>query len=210
MQRKLGLMILSVLVLAASLVAFERYVYKTYIYKPADYTFDYKIKPRKGLKAAAIKIKRFPSGPMIKGTSLFLPDILLPVGALVTAFLSVFVFRRLLGYRRRKQLHEPTEEGDPQTLRQKTVSLDWHPERRQQQTDSVSEVRQLIASFDRQLPDGSKRRPEETVKDWLDRIKLTIDPMLYHMVRYGEIDDQMLDRSEIDALRNRLNQRLRG
>ena len=33
MQRKLGLMIFSVLVLVASLVAFERYVYKTYIYK---------------------------------------------------------------------------------------------------------------------------------------------------------------------------------
>lgn len=32
MKRKLGLMILSVLVMAASLVAFERYVYTTYIY----------------------------------------------------------------------------------------------------------------------------------------------------------------------------------
>ena len=210
MKRKLGLMILSVLVLAASLVAFERYAYTTYIYKPADYTFHYKIKPRKGLKAAAIKIKRFPSGPMIKGASLFLPDMLLPVGALVTAFLSVFVFRRLLGYRRRKQLLEPTEEGDPPILRPKIAPLDWHPEQQRQQTDSVSEVRQLIASFDRQLPDGSKRRPEETVQDWLDRIKLTIDPMLYHVVRYGEIDDQTIDRSEIDALRNRLNQRLRG
>ncbi|MCT4781005.1 MULTISPECIES: hypothetical protein [Exiguobacterium] len=210
MERKLGLMILSVLVLAASLVAFERYVYTTYIYKPADYTFHYKIKPRKGLKAATIKIKYFPSGPMIKGASLFLPDILLPIGALVTAFLSVFVFRRLLGYRRRKQLLEPTEEGDPQILRPKIAPLDGHPERQRQQTDSVSEVRQLIASFDRQLPDGSKRRPEETVKDWLDRIKLTIDPMLNHLVRYGEVDDRTLDRSEIDALRSRLDQRLRG
>ena len=210
MKRKLGLMILSVLVLAASLVAFERYAYTTYIYKPADYTFHYKIKPRKGLKAAAIKIKRFPSGPMIKGASLFLPDMLLPVGALVTAFLSVFVFRRLLGYRRRKQLLEPTEEGDPQILRPKIAPLDWHPERQRQQTDSVSEVRQLIASFDRQLPDGSKRRSEETVREWLVRIELTIDPMLYHVVRYGEIDDQTLDRSKIDALRNQLNHRLRG
>lgn len=208
MQRKLGLMILSVLVMAASLVAFERYVYTTYIYQPADYTFDYKIKPRKGLKAAAIKIKRFPSGPMIKGASLFLPDILLPVGALVTAFLSVFVFRRLLGYRRRKQLLEPTEEGDPQVLRARTLTSLWHPHAKQ--TDSASEVRQLITSFDRQLPDISKRRPEETVRDWLVRIELTIDPMLYHLVRYGEIDDQTLDRSEIDALRSRLDQRLRG
>ena len=210
MQRKLGLMIFSVLVLVASLVAFERYVYKTYIYKPADYKFNYKIKPRKAMKGPKFGAKPFPKGPMIRGASLILPDILLPVGALVTAFLSVFMFRRLLGYRRRKQLHEPTEEGDPQTFRQKTVPLDWPPERQRQQTDSVSEVRQLIASFDRQLPDGSKRRPEETVQDWLDRIKLAIDPMLYHMVRYGEIDDQTLDRSEIDALRNRLNQRLRG
>ncbi len=208
MQRKLGLMILSVLVLAASLVAFERYVYTKYIYQPADYTFHYKIKPRKAMKGPKFGAKPFPKGPMIKVTSLFLPDILLPIGALVTSFLSVFVFRRLLGYRRRKQLHEPTEEGDPQVLRARTLTSPWRPQAKQ--TDSVSEVRQLIASFDRQLPDGSKRRPEETVQDWLDRIKLAIDPMLYHMVRYGEIDDQTLDRSEIDALRNRLNQRLRG
>lgn len=184
MQRKLALMIFSVLVLAASLVAFERYVYTTYIYKPADYEFNYQIEPRKGLKAQTIKVKYFPSGPMIKGTSLFLPDILVPVGALVSAFLSVFVFRRFLGYRRRKQTLDPT--------------------------DSASEVRHLMLSFDRQLPDVSKRRPEETLKDWHDRIGLTIDPMLYHVVRYGEIDEQVLDRTDIDTLRIRLDQRLRG
>ncbi len=49
MKRKLGLMIISVLVLAAALVAFELYVYTTYIYKPADYTFNYKIKSRKAM-----------------------------------------------------------------------------------------------------------------------------------------------------------------
>ncbi|WP_426355330.1 hypothetical protein [Exiguobacterium sp. R-39] len=114
---------------------------------------------------------------MIKGASLFLPDILLPIGALVTAFLSVFVFRRFLGYRWRKRTIEPTEEGGPQVLRVKPSTSAWRPP--QQQTDSVSKVRQLIASFDRQLPDGSKRRPEETVQDWLDRIEMTIDPVLY-------------------------------
>ncbi|OIN66664.1 hypothetical protein BLD48_10145 [Exiguobacterium sp. KRL4] len=208
MQRKLGLMIISVLVLAASLVAFERYVYTTYIYKPADYEFNYQIEPRKGLKAPTIKIKYFPSGPMIKGTSLFLPDILVPVGALVAAGLSIFVFRRLSRYRGRKQTLDPTDEGDPQVLRAKPSISDWRPQ--PQQTDSASEVRQLIAAFDRQLPDVSKRRPEETVKDWLDRIKLTIDPMLYHVVRYGEIDEQILDRADIDTLRIKLDQRLRG
>lgn len=208
MQRKLGLMILSVLVLAASLVAFERYVYKTYIYKPADYEFNYQIEPRKGLKAATIKVKYFPSGPMIKGTSLFLPDILVPVGALVSAFLSVFVFRRFLGYHRRKRTIEPTKEGDPQVLRTVPVPSIWRPQAKQ--TDSVSEVRHLMLSFDRQLPDVLKRRPEETLKDWHDRIGLTIDPMLYHVVRYGEIDEQVLDRADIDTLRIRLDQRLRG
>ncbi|WP_214720947.1 hypothetical protein [Exiguobacterium sp. s192] len=208
MKRKLGLMLFSVLVLAASLVAFERYVYTTYIYKPADYEFNYQIEPRKGLKAQTIKVKYFPSGPMIKGTSLFLPDILVPVGALVTAFLSVFVFRRFLGYRRRKQTLEPTEEADPQVLRTKAATPSWRPQ--PQQTDSVSEVRHLMLSFDRQLPDVLKRRPEETLKDWHDRIELTIDPMLYHVVRYGEINEQILDRADIDKLRIQLDQRLRG
>jgi len=208
MKRKLGLMILSVLVLAASLVAFERYVYTTYIYKPADYKFNYKIKPRKAMKGPKFGAKPFPKGPMIKGASLFLSDILLPIGALVTAFLSVFVFRQLFGYRRRKRMLDPTDEGDRQVLREHQTTSFWRPQ--PLKTDSVSEVRQLIAAFDRQLPDVSKRRPEETVQDWLDRIELPVDPLLYHMVRYGEIDDQTLDRSEIDALRNRLNQRLRG
>lgn len=208
MKWKLGLMIFSVLVLAASLVAFERYVYTTYVYKPADYEFNYQIEPRKGLKAATIKVKYFPSGPMIKGTSLFLPDILVPIGALVTAFLSVFMFRRLFGYRRRKRTIDPTEEGDPQVLRAKSSTPSWRP--RPQQTDSVSEVRHLMLSFDRQLPDVLKRRPEETLKDWHDRIELTIDPILYHVVRYGEIDEQILDRADIDTLRIRLDQRLRG
>ncbi|MFZ0076593.1 MAG: hypothetical protein WAL00_10785 [Exiguobacterium undae] len=208
MKRKVGLMLFSVLVLAASLVAFERYVYTTYIYKPADYEFNYQIEPRKGLKAQTIKVKYFPSGPMIKGTSLFLPDILVPVGALVAAGLSVFVFRRLSRYRWRKQTLDPTEEGDSQVLRTVPVPSIWRPQAKQ--TDSVSEVRHLMLSFDRQLPDVLKRRPEETLKDWHDRIGLTIDPMLYHVVRYGEIDEQVLDRADIDTLRIRLDQRLRG
>lgn len=70
--------------------------------------------------------------------------------------------------------------------------------------ESESEIRRLLQTFDRQLTRQKRRRSEETVGEWLERIDVTLDPSIYHLVRYGETPDSEISQDQVDDLRNEL------
>ncbi|MEK4648028.1 hypothetical protein MKY22_08890 [Exiguobacterium sp. FSL W8-0210] len=70
--------------------------------------------------------------------------------------------------------------------------------------ESESEIRRLLQTFDRQLTRQKRRRSEETVGEWLQRIDVTLDPSIYHLVRYGETPDSEISQDQVDDLRNEL------
>ncbi|WP_290777039.1 hypothetical protein [Exiguobacterium sp. UBA5002] len=70
--------------------------------------------------------------------------------------------------------------------------------------ESESEIRRLLQTFDRQLTRQKRRRSEETVGEWLQRIDVTLDPSIYHLVRYGETPDSAISQDQVDDLRNEL------
>ena len=70
--------------------------------------------------------------------------------------------------------------------------------------ESESEIRRLLQTFDRQLTRQKRRRSEETVGEWLQRIDVTLDPSIYHLVRYGETPDSAISQDQVDDLRHEL------
>lgn len=70
--------------------------------------------------------------------------------------------------------------------------------------ESESEIRRLLQTFDRQLTRQKRRRSEETVGEWLQRIDVTLDPSIYQLVRYGETPDSEISQDQVDDLRNEL------
>lgn len=70
--------------------------------------------------------------------------------------------------------------------------------------ESESEIRRLLQTFDRQLTRQKRRRSEETVGEWLQRIDVTLDPSIYHLVRYGETPDSEISQEQVDDLRHEL------
>jgi len=70
--------------------------------------------------------------------------------------------------------------------------------------ESESEIRRLLQTFDRKLTRQKRRRSEETVGEWLQRIDVTLDPSIYHLVRYGETPDSEISQDQVDDLRNEL------
>ncbi|HBQ75822.1 MAG TPA: hypothetical protein DD663_02960 [Exiguobacterium sp.] len=84
----------------------------------------------------------------------------------------------------------------------------FSPNRSTRQTlvgeESESEIRRLLQTFDRQLTRQKRRRSEETVGEWLQRIDVTLDPSIYHLVRYGETPDSAISQDQVDDLRHEL------
>lgn len=70
--------------------------------------------------------------------------------------------------------------------------------------ESESEIRRLLQTFDRQLTRQKRRRSEETVGEWLQRIDVTLDPSIYHLVRYGETPDSAISQDHVKYLRHEL------
>jgi len=70
--------------------------------------------------------------------------------------------------------------------------------------ESESEIRRLLQTFDRQLTRQKRRRSEETVGEWLQRIDVTLDPSIYHLVRYGETPDSAISQDQVEHLRHEL------
>lgn len=69
---------------------------------------------------------------------------------------------------------------------------------------SESEIRRLLQTFDRQLTRQKRRRSEETVGEWLQRIDVSLDSSIYHLVRYGETPDSEISQEQVDDLRHEL------
>ncbi|WP_426272060.1 hypothetical protein [Exiguobacterium sp. R-17] len=70
--------------------------------------------------------------------------------------------------------------------------------------ESESEIRRLLQTFDRQLTRQKRRRSEETVGEWLQRIDVSLDSSIYHIVRYGETPDSEISQEQVDDLRHEL------
>lgn len=118
---------------------------------------------------------------------------------LLIVLFSVRYFLKRLRKRRRREnviddLMEPPPVFSPNhSIRQTLVG-----------EESESEIRRLLQTFDRQLTRQKRRRSEETVGEWLQRIDVTLDPSIYHLVRYGETPDSEISQDQVDDLRNEL------
>lgn len=122
---------------------------------------------------------------------------------LLIVIFSVRYFLKRLRKRRRREaviddLMEPPLVFSPnRSIRQTLVG-----------EESESEIRRLLQTFDRQLTRQKRRRSEETVGEWLQRIDVMLDPSIYHLVRYGETPDSAISQDQVDDLRHELQMHL--
>ena len=118
---------------------------------------------------------------------------------LLIVLFSVRYFLKRLRKRRRREtviddLMDPPPVFSPnRSIRQTLVG-----------EESESEIRRLLQTCDRQLTRQKRRRSEETVGEWLQRIDVTLDPSIYHLVRYGETPDSAISQDQVDDLRHEL------
>lgn len=118
---------------------------------------------------------------------------------LLTVLFSVRYFLKRLRKRRRREtviydlMEPPTVFSPNRSIRQTLVG-----------EESESEIRRLLQTFDRKLTRQKRRRSEETVGEWLQRIDVTLDPSIYHLVRYGETPDSAISQDQVDGLRHEL------
>lgn len=117
---------------------------------------------------------------------------------LLIVLFSVRYFLKRLRKRRRREnviddLMEPPVFSPNRSIRQTLVG-----------EESESEIRRLLQTFDRKLTRQKRRRSEETVGEWLQRIDVTLDPSIYHLVRYGETPDSAISQDQVDDLRHEL------
>ncbi|MFB3225226.1 hypothetical protein [Exiguobacterium sp. PHA03] len=117
---------------------------------------------------------------------------------LIVLFSVRYFLKRLQKRRRRENVIDDLMEPPPV----------FSPNRSIRQTlvgeESESEIRRLLQTFDRKLTRQKRRRSEETVGEWLQRIDVTLDPSIYHLVRYGETPDSAISQDQVDDLRNEL------
>ncbi|HCD58491.1 MULTISPECIES: hypothetical protein [Exiguobacterium] len=117
---------------------------------------------------------------------------------LIVLFSVRYFLKRLRIRRRRENVIDDLMEPPPV----------FSPNRSTRQTlvgeESESEIRRLLQTFDRQLTRQKRRRSEETVGEWLQRIDVTLDPSIYHLVRYGETPDSAISQDQVDDLRHEL------
>lgn len=117
---------------------------------------------------------------------------------LIVLFSVRYFLKRLQKRRRRENVIDDLMEPPPV----------FSPNRSIRQTlvgeESESEIRRLLQTFDRKLTRQKRRRSEETVGEWLQRIDVTLDPSIYHLVRYGETPDSAISQDQVDDLRHEL------
>lgn len=117
---------------------------------------------------------------------------------LIVLFSVRYFLKRLRKRRRRENVIDDLMEPPPV----------FSPNRSIRQTlvgeESESEIRRLLQTFDRKLTRQKRRRSEETVGEWLQRIDVTLDPSIYHLVRYGETPDSAISQDQVDDLRHEL------
>ncbi len=117
---------------------------------------------------------------------------------LIVLFSVRYFLKRLQKRRRRENVIDDLMEPPPV----------FSPNRSIRQTlvgeESESEIRRLLQTFDRQLTRQKRRCSEETVGEWLQRIDVTLDPSIYHLVRYGETPDSAISQDQVDDLRHEL------
>lgn len=117
---------------------------------------------------------------------------------LIVLFSVRYFLKRLQKRRRRENVIDDLMEPPPV----------FSPNRSIRQTlvgeESESEIRRLLQTFDRKLTRQKRRRSEETVGEWLQRIDVTLDPSIYHLVRYGETPDSEISQDQVDDLRHEL------
>lgn len=117
---------------------------------------------------------------------------------LIVLFSVRYFLKRLRIRRRRENVIDDLMEPPPV----------FSPNRSTRQTlvgeESESEIRRLLQTFDRQLTRQKRRRSEETVGEWLQRIDVTLDPSIYHLVRYGDTPDSAISQDQVDDLRHEL------
>jgi len=186
--------------LAIQLVGTE--VYRYFFYDPATYQARFIVDEGGNEEGAPTKQKMdIQSGGFADKDALGVATFYGVVGLviLLIVFFSVRYF--LKRWRKRRKRENVVDDlMDPLPL--------FTPKRSMKQTlvgeESESEIRRLLQMFDRQLTRQKRRRSEETVGEWLQRIDVTLDPSIYHLVRYGETPDSAISQEQVDDLRNEL------
>lgn len=117
---------------------------------------------------------------------------------LIVLFSVRYFLKRLQKRRRRENVIDDLMEPPPVFSPNRSIRQTFVGE------ESESEIRRLLQTFDRQLTRQKRRRSEETVGEWLQRIDVTLDPSIYHLVRYGETPDSEISQDQVDDLRNEL------
>lgn len=186
--------------LAIQLVGTE--VYRYFFYDPATYQARFIVDGGGKEEGAPTKQKMdIQSGGFADKDALGVATFYGVVG-LVILLIVFFSVRYFLKRWRKRHKRENVVDDlmDPPPL--------FTPKRLTKQTlvgeESESEIRRLLQMFDRQLTRQKRRRSEETVGEWLQRIDVTLDPSIYHLVRYGETPDSAISQEQVDDLRNEL------
>ena len=117
---------------------------------------------------------------------------------LIVLFSVRYFLKRLRKRRRRENVIDDLMEPPPVFTQNRSIRQTLVGE------ESESEIRRLLQTFDRKLTRQKRRRSEETVGEWLQRIDVTLDPSIYHLVRYGETPDSAISQDQVDDLRHEL------
>lgn len=117
---------------------------------------------------------------------------------LIVLFSVRYFLKRLQKRRRRENVIDDLMKPPPVFSQNRSIRQTLVGE------ESESEIRRLLQTFDRKLTRQKRRRSEETVGEWLQRIDVTLDPSIYHLVRYGETPDSAISQDQVDDLRHEL------
>lgn len=204
MKRGLIVTLCIALVSLAAIQLVGTEVYRYFFYEPASYEMRFmtndgeetNIKP-KVEKKPKNEIQSSGEDGDTLGVATFYGVVSLVI-LLIVIFSVRYFLKRLRKRRRREKVIDDLMDPPPV----------FSPNRSIRQTlvgeESESEIRRLLQTFDRQLTRQKRRRSEETVGEWLQRIDVTLDPSIYHLVRYGETPDSAISQDQVENLRHGL------
>lgn len=204
MKRGLVVTLCIALVSLAAIQLVGTEVYRYFFYEPASYEMRFmtndgektNIKP-KVEKKPKNEIQSSGEDEDTLGVATFYVIV-----SLVVLLIVLFSIRYILKHMRKRRIRENIVDDlmDPPPV--------FTPKRSTRQTlvgeESESEIRRLLQTFDRKLTQQKRRRSEETVGEWLQRIDVTLDPSIYHLVRYGETPDSAISQDQVEHLRHEL------
>lgn len=202
MKRGLVVTLCIALVSLAAIQLVGTEVYRYFFYDPATYQARFMVDGGGKEEGKPIKQKMdIQSGGFSDKDALGVATFYGVVG-LIILLIVIFSVRYFLKRLRKRRKRENVIDDlmDPPPV--------FSPNRSTRQTlvgeESESEIRRLLQTFDRQLTRQKRRRSEETVGEWLQRIDVTLDPSIYHLVRYGETPDSAISQDQVDGLRHEL------